>query len=32
MPRPNVRDDNEVPYAFEGQLKKASLIYSIDND
>ena len=32
MPRPNVRDDNEVPYAFEGQLKKASLIYSIDSD
>jgi hypothetical protein len=32
MPRPDTRDDNEVPYVFEGQLKKASLIYSIDND
>ncbi len=32
MPHPVVRDDNEVPYAFEGQLKKSSLIYSIDND
>jgi hypothetical protein len=32
MPRPNTRDGNEVPYVFEGQLRKASLIYSIDND
>jgi uncharacterized membrane protein YgdD (TMEM256/DUF423 family) len=32
MPRPNTKDDNEVPYVFEGQLKKASLIYSIDSD
>jgi hypothetical protein len=32
MPRPDVSDDNEVPYAFEGQLKEASLIFSIDND
>ena len=32
MPCPDVSDDNEVPYAFEGQLKEASLIFSIDND
>jgi len=32
MPRPDVSDDNEVPYVFEGQLKETSLIFSIDND
>ena len=32
MPRPNVRDDNETAYSFDGQLKKAALIYSIDQD
>ncbi len=32
MPRPNVRDDNEKSYAFEGQLKSAALIYSVDRD
>lgn len=32
MPRPNVKDDNETYYSFSGQLKKAALIYSIDED
>jgi len=32
MPKPNVKDDNEQHYSFSGQLKKASLIYSIDED
>ncbi len=32
MPRPNVKDDNEQRYVFSGQLKKAALIYSIDED
>ena len=32
MPRPNTKTDNEKPYYFEGKLKQAALIYSIDQD
>ena len=32
MPRPNVKDENEQHYLYTGQLKKAALIYSIDQD
>jgi len=32
MPKPNVKDDNEQKYSFNGQLKTAALIYSIDED
>lgn len=32
MPKPNTQDDNEKSYAFEGKLKRASLIYSIDEN
>ena len=32
MPRPNTVGDNEKYYAFSGKLKKAALIYSIDED
>ncbi len=32
MPRPNTQGDNEQAYVFSGKLKKAALIYSIDED
>jgi len=32
MPAPNTKDDNEKVYRFRGRLKKAALIYSIDED
>ncbi len=32
MPRPDTQTDNETSYAFSGKLKKAGLIYSIDED
>ncbi len=32
MPEPDVRLDNETAYSFSGQLKAASLVYSIDED
>lgn len=32
MPTPNTKDDNEKSYSFSGRLKKAALIYSIDED
>ena len=32
MPQPNTKADNEKGYAFEGKLKNAALIYSIDQD
>ena len=32
MPQPNLKDDNETNYTYSGQLKTASLIYSIDLD
>jgi hypothetical protein len=32
MPCPNTKTDNEKNYAFSGKLKKAALIYSIDED
>ena len=32
MPAPDVCPDNETAYSFSGQLKTASLVYSIDED
>ena len=32
MPQPNTKADNEKNYCFEGRLKNAALIYSIDQD
>ena len=32
MPEPDVRLENETAYSFSGQLKTASLVYSIDED
>ena len=32
MPTPNTQDDNEKNYFFNGQLKSAALIFSIDED
>jgi hypothetical protein len=32
MPKPNTKTDNEKPYFFTGKLKRAALIYSIDED
>ena len=32
MPKPNTNTDNERVYRFNGRLKKAALIYSIDQD
>ncbi|MFZ4379939.1 MAG: hypothetical protein ACOYN1_09300 [Polynucleobacter sp.] len=32
MPQPNTTADNEKSYRFEGRLKNAALIYSIDQD
>jgi len=32
MPKPNTKTDNEVPYFYSGKLKRAALIYSIDED
>ena len=32
MPSPDTRTDNETRYKFKGQLKRAALIYSIDQD
>ena len=32
MPEPDVRLENETAYSFNGQLKTASLVYSIDED
>jgi hypothetical protein len=32
MPQPNTKTDNEKNYRFEGKLKNAALIYSIDQD
>lgn len=32
MPKPNIKVDNEVVYKYEGRLKQAALIYSINKD
>ena len=32
MPKPNTKTDNERQYSFIGKLKRAALIYSIDED
>ncbi len=32
MPKPNTKTDNEKAYLFTGKLKRAALIYSIDQD